>query len=373
MKYRRILVPTDFSNGSAHALRYACRFALCTGSELVLLHVMDLPLYFYRTLETQLDSNEELKRHAMEQARAKIQASMARIPEAADLSTSIRVRTGNPAREIIAEVEQEKNIDLIVIATHGRGGIARTLLGSVAEKVIRRSPCAVITMREGSTGLSTPDWKTRGILFPTDFSKLAEQGLPVAADLCQRFHAPLHALHVLEDLANYPMMEWAPYPIEEISAVYAQAEADATANLQKLVEHHCKPAAVTFDVSTRRGNAADAIVQAAEQTNSDLIVMMTHGRSGFEHAILGSVAERVARTAPCAVLTLRAAASKKDNKKKSDKKSDDAKAKSREAKSQKVSQKAATKRAKQADKAAKKDQKKTKRAAVTKDKSAKKK
>ncbi|MGE3164136.1 MAG: universal stress protein [Planctomycetota bacterium] len=372
MKYRRILVPTDFSTGSESALRYACRFARCTASELVLLHVLDLPLYYYRTLETQSDSPRELRQHAFEQARAKAQEILTRLPEAVDIPAHIRVRTGSASREIIAEVQEEKNIDLVIIATSGRSGISHALLGSVAEKVIRTCSCPVITLREGTTGFAPDQRSLRGVLCPSDASKLSEGAFPTAVDLCQRFHAPLHVLHVLEDLSAYPMVEWAFLPDQQINAVYEKAEADARASIQQAVEQRCSSAAIVFDVNVRRGHAADGIVEEAKRTGSDLIVMMTHGRTGFEHSILGSVAERVARTATCPVLTLRVTKKKEKSKdKKKDKVAEREQAvakkqKAAAAKSREAAAKVEAKKAKQAAKAAKQNAKKTKEKSKTK-------
>ena len=145
MKFTKILVPTDFSEGSRHALHYAVGFCKQFGSSLVLLHVIeDLPvpsLTGYEGLDLgiyqerlQADSSLQFERVVRE------------TPDLGDIEVERRTRNGLPYLEIIEEA-RESRVDLIVLATHGRSGLSHFLLGSVAEKIVRNSPCPVLTMR----------------------------------------------------------------------------------------------------------------------------------------------------------------------------------------------------------------------------------
>lgn len=140
---KRLLSPTDFSDASRHALQYAVDLAKTYGAELHLLHVIEPVLYppemFGQVglvdVETVIDrtGHEEL---------AKWRASS--VP--AELPCVPAIVHGNPWQEIL-QYAGEKQIDLIVIATHGRSALDHLLLGSTTEKIVRKSPCPVLTVR----------------------------------------------------------------------------------------------------------------------------------------------------------------------------------------------------------------------------------
>lgn len=145
IKLQRILLPTDFSEYSAAARLYACAFAEQFGAQLHVLHVIqDLaPLVPEpgAALASPIDYLRELELNA--------NAMLERVidPSWAAGKTIVRaVRQGPPFLEII-RYAKEFDIDLIVLGTHGRGGLAHMLLGSVAEKVVRKAPCPVLTVR----------------------------------------------------------------------------------------------------------------------------------------------------------------------------------------------------------------------------------
>jgi nucleotide-binding universal stress UspA family protein len=145
IQLNRILVPVDFSKFSDNALNYACAFAEQFHAELHLLHVlqdvvamMPEPGLF---VPPSGDWLQDLEKSARDE--------LAKLPPA-DLAGSLTVvreaRHGAPFLEIV-RYARDKQIDLIVLGTHGRSGLAHVLLGSVAEKVVRKSPCPVLTVR----------------------------------------------------------------------------------------------------------------------------------------------------------------------------------------------------------------------------------
>lgn len=142
----------------------------------------------------------------------------------------------------------------------------------------------------------------RQILAPTDFSKHSEGALRYACDLAETFGAGLHLLHVLSDV-----MPVGPDPM--LTAVlppeyYRETEDVTKEALEKLVEPTWgKPASVSTAVAW--GHAVDVVNDYAKHHGIDLIVIATHGRTGLSHVLLGSVAERIVREAPCPVLTIR--------------------------------------------------------------------
>src|SRR6188508_1318447 len=143
----------------------------------------------------------------------------------------------------------------------------------------------------------TPDIKR--ILVPTDFSSSSRRALDYAAGVARKFDASLHLVHVCE----------VPSMITASMDAYAIAYTDWNQRLGEEAERELAKIAVRhgFRVTTEVlfGSPASSIVEAADTNNADLIVMGTHGHGAVMHLMMGNVAERVVRTAPCPVLTVR--------------------------------------------------------------------
>src|SRR5574342_330701 len=142
--FARILLPTDFSAGSERAWAEARRLAARLGAELVLVHVLvETPLY------SEGPFTMKRARDVFDAARAwavKTLGEWTATTATAGVSARWVLRTGVPYKEIVGAAARER-ADLIVIGTHGRGGLDRALLGSVADRVIRLAPCPVMTVR----------------------------------------------------------------------------------------------------------------------------------------------------------------------------------------------------------------------------------
>ena len=143
VKFKRILVPIDFSKPSLKALRYAVRFAEDSGATLDLVYVResaavmhDLEIFPLAIPEAELD------KHAKEKLLAIAAVEIEEL-----VPVQVHVRFGKAFREIVA-VASETTADLVVIATHGHTGLSRILLGSTAELVVRHAPCPVLVVRE---------------------------------------------------------------------------------------------------------------------------------------------------------------------------------------------------------------------------------
>lgn len=145
--FYRVIVPTDFSACAEQAWAQAQRVAAAVGSELVLVHVLaDAPLYGEGPFSM------DRTRNVQEAARKWVEESLERWAGAArarGLEVRTAIRSGVPHREIVLLATDER-ADLVVIGTHGRGGLDRALLGSVADRVVRLAPCPVLTVREPS-------------------------------------------------------------------------------------------------------------------------------------------------------------------------------------------------------------------------------
>jgi universal stress protein A len=140
------------------------------------------------------------------------------------------------------------------------------------------------------------------ILVPTDFSKHSQNALIYAAAFAGKFHASLHLLHVVQDLALFiPDMVTVAPPVAPTVQQLTAAVQDAFDRL--IDENNLKGLEIQKEV--REGTPFYEIVSCAKELDVDLIVMGTHGHSGLAHVLLGSVTEKVVRKAPCPVLTVR--------------------------------------------------------------------
>lgn len=154
IKIDKILFPTDFSDHSDHAFKYALSFAKEYGAELVMLHVVEDVQYLANAYMFDVPMMPSFA--DMEGSRSKEMDELIK-REVADSTIKIEksIRHGRPFVEII-QAAREVDADLIVIATHGRGGFEHLLFGSTAEKVVRKAPCPVLSIRMPGTGFKMP-------------------------------------------------------------------------------------------------------------------------------------------------------------------------------------------------------------------------
>jgi universal stress protein A len=141
VQLKRILVPVDFSEHSEKALKYAARFAEQFGSNVTLLHVIQPMVYpaDFGYPPTVVDTLDDV-------VRAQVEERLATLAHVSSPAAQSLVRVGQPYFEIAAAA-RELEVDLIIIATHGRTGLKHVLLGSTAERVVRHAPCPVLTVR----------------------------------------------------------------------------------------------------------------------------------------------------------------------------------------------------------------------------------
>jgi nucleotide-binding universal stress UspA family protein len=285
MTFTKILCPTDFSEGSQQAVRVATRLAIEANAELVLLHAWFVPPLSY-SMEVPFPPN--VVQDIVDDAQRGLDAAVREVIAAGAKNTTGRLLTGTPWHEIVSELEKQA-YDLCVIGTHGRTGLSRILLGSVAEKVIRHSPCSVLAIRPDSAVASF-----KHVLVPTDFSDSATHALDLAAKVVA-LDGAITLLHVLELPIAYSG-EIAPDFAQDLDKKAAAALAASAARVTS--------ARVT--TRSRIGYPGAQTLSTVEHDPSiDLVVMGSHGRTGLKRALLGSVAEKVVRHARCPVLVAR--------------------------------------------------------------------
>jgi nucleotide-binding universal stress UspA family protein len=140
------------------------------------------------------------------------------------------------------------------------------------------------------------------ILFPTDFSEHSEHALSYALSFAKEYGAKVHVLHVIEDvqyLANAYMFDVPVMPS------FADIEQSRLKEMQEFIERVITDPTIEIEKTIKRGRPFIEIIRTAREEDVDLIVIATHGRSGLEHVLFGSVAEKVVRKAPCPVLSIR--------------------------------------------------------------------
>jgi len=293
---KRILCPVDFSEASRRAIDHAIGLAHRYRASLTALHVANPALRSLPELAPMEHpfGSDELTRLHRETAAAFSRAMTA------GLCVDVRVEIGRTDLEIV-ETATGMGADLIVMGTHGHGGFEHVLLGSVAEKVLRRAPCPVLTVPPHAPGPSALPY--RRLLCAIDFSEWSLTAFELASSLAEDSHASLIALHVVE----WPWSEPQPPRLDELPENQAEAlaeyrryvETSAADRLEMLVRD--RPETRTH---VTHGKAYREILRAAREMHADAIVMGVHGRSRFD-MMFGSTTNQVVRHAECPVLTVR--------------------------------------------------------------------
>jgi nucleotide-binding universal stress UspA family protein len=298
----RILCPVDFSVFSTRALRHATALARRFQARLVVLHVVpqwrpyaNMPAYFPEPML----ANPVL----CEQVHRDLTAFVADAV-AGGVPVETVVREAEPWREILS-VADEKAVDLVVMGTHGRGGFEQLLMGSVAEKVLNRAACPVVTVchEEGRT------WEAPGlvqnVLCATDLSPASAPTIRYALSLAAEFQCKLVLLHVLDGLADPDSPVYARLP--PAVSVLSQHEAVARQQLRDAVDADTR-AWCRVEERIVPGRPSEEILRAAAQVDADLIVMGGRHGGSLVRNLLGSTSRSVVRAASCPVLTVRGAA-----------------------------------------------------------------
>lgn len=292
---RRILCPIDFSDISRHALEHAVVIARWYDAPITVLHVgrsMIVLGTFVPVPPSAVDVSrgESPSQWQEQQVRDWLSSAVE------GMQVDVMVEEGNPARRILEEAHALA-ADLIVMGTHGEGGFDRLVLGSVAEKVLRKATCPVLTVAPRSGNSKLP---FEHVLCAVDFSDSSVAGLQFALSLAQEANARVTVLHVLD----WPLGEESARRVIGMSEFHRQWEAETREHLERLipaeVRNWCEPQSkLAF------GKVHEQILNTAAAEHADLIVMGVRGRTPVDLMIFGSTTNQVVRRATCPVLTLR--------------------------------------------------------------------
>ncbi|MDB4937732.1 MAG: universal stress protein [Labilithrix sp.] len=285
---QHILVPVDFSEPSERALATAVDLARAFDARITLMHAWSIPAAAYAEgVSWPIYDIEGAAKQALDDTFEKLSSTYPK--------TEALLRQGDGCQQIL-ETAKERRCDLVVMGTHGRRGLTRALLGSVAEKVIRLSPVPVVTVgRPNGEGAGAARRGIARVLVPTDFSAEAARALDAAIDVARTFDARLTLLHVWS-------MPYTAYS-EGLNWPIAEMEQSAHLALDGLLAETVKRYPRT-DAILRLGTGGPEIVDVTRERAIDLVVMGTHGRKGLPRLLIGSVAATVVRLSPVPVMTV---------------------------------------------------------------------
>ena len=279
--FTRIVVPLDGSAQSNAALPLVRTFARAAAASVTLVRVA-------RDSESTGQVAAELDRIAQELA-------------GSDIPVDAVVRQGEPADEI-HDVVRATGADLVIMRTHGRSGLGRVVLGSVAEQVLKESAVPVVLLRPGVRRVT----QLQTLLVPVDGSPGGAVALGTAVPLAKAVGAALHLLEVIVPIPAYLFGGLAVEGVAYVDPMWdVEAETAARGYVEALVRRVREAGVAATEHVVVAPLVADTIIRKAEELDADLIVMSSDALTGAARAVLGSVADAVVRGAPCPVLVRR--------------------------------------------------------------------
>ncbi len=282
LEIKKILVPFDYSEYSKRALQAAWLLAEQVGATVYALHV-----------EIPIDGRN------IGDAVKQLESQIAPVKETADVkprkaSFFYTVEFEFSPARAIRKFAKDEDIDLIIMGTHGRRGISRAILGSVASELVQMASQPVLTIRD------QPMARVENILLPFDFSEPSREALRHAREMANHFGAKLELLHVIENVTH---------PVVYGTGFQSMYEVDPELD-EKLLNHmeevftDSSGPQVEVAFTVLPGHVASVITDYAKDRH-DLIVTATHGLSGLSHFLMGSVAEKVVQRSSCPVLVVK--------------------------------------------------------------------
>ncbi len=302
---KTILVATDFSRHAEIAGTQARVLARRLSAKLVWVHttvMYDAKPTAYEIAHGEIEEFRRVLQGELDRRRKSLNELVA-AASAEGIPAEFRLVEGKAA-EAICETAEEVGADLIVVGSHGRTGVKRFFLGSVAERVVRLAKVSVLVAR--APGLDDTHEGFSRILVPTDFAPASRYALELAGSLATE-DAVIDILHCfsidgLVDGTLEPAATTVAY-----SAMAGAMTEDAKRRGQALVESATTgKRRVAFHIHDGRPTGAvQAFIEESDSADYDLVAVGTHGRQGVERWLLGSVAEATVRYSPCSVLVAR--------------------------------------------------------------------
>ena len=291
-----VLLPTDFSPASLQAIERVRPWLRRLGAEIHIVHIIprDYPSSERPDVPEMVPGVEAVDRVRQHLRKVAEQGAVSLLPRNA------HVLVGEPADEI-CRLARRKKINLIILTTGRHSGLQQVALGSTAERVVRFSPCPVMTLRgTNDRGDMKPDrpLALRKILVPVDFSECSRKGIEYATALAKQFGGTLTLLHSVHFQNFVTSDEFVRYDLPLLAQDTDKAAHEQMARLIRETDWDGVPVDSKLDL----GHAGHQICAFARHEGADLIVACTHGMTGFKNVSLGSTTDYVVRHAECPVL-----------------------------------------------------------------------
>lgn len=300
--YKRLLVPLDGSKAAERALPFARALAGAFKIPVELLEVVDISTMSLHVAADKARYLDVLIAEGENAAREYLKEIAATFP---GVEVTCTVERGHPGDGIIAHAAAHEDT-LITMATHGRSGVNRWLMGSVAEKVLRGANTPLFLVRVGEdAGVSTGAAALKSVIVALDGSELAEKVLPVITEVAKLLSLPVVLFRAYELPAStyYGSEDYLP----NYDALKKEVEEEARKYLDEKVAALKARGVEKVSSVLVEGAGADEIIRYARNHPDTLVAMSTHGRSGVKRWVLGSVTEKVVRHSDDPVLVVHAA------------------------------------------------------------------
>jgi nucleotide-binding universal stress UspA family protein len=302
LELRSVLVATDFSQASEKPLCHALAIARCYGAKFYLAHVVSSLGPIMASPDAIVASEEAAWRDA-----AHLEDDLVRNGALAGLQYQFLIGQG----EVWPELEtiiREQEIDLVVIGTHGRQGVRKLFLGSIAEQIFRRADCLVLTVGPGSYRESRVEGvrENRTSLFATDFGGASLHAFPFAVSAANQFAAKLALLHVIPLVSMPEGVNWCG--ASDVMRMRENARIASLRRLEELTRDVALQVKPEFHVEFQAVSpVSQTILEAAEKLRVDVIVMGLHRSThiGTVSHMPWATAYEVVCRAGCPVLTVR--------------------------------------------------------------------
>jgi nucleotide-binding universal stress UspA family protein len=301
--YSKVLVPLDGSKTAEKVLPLARCFARGLQVPVELLGVVDIAEMARHAAADQASMIRTLVDDATRRFENYLEEAAKNFPAG---SVRCTVRNGNAAEAIIESAAAEKQT-LIAMATHGRSGLDRWLLGSVAEKVLRGASNSTLVVRAKEEKKPTWEMTTlKRVIVPLDGSELSERILPYVEALAKQLDLEVMLIGVYSRSLAVGGSGDRFFYTGQLDALIANVRAETTSYLASKTEAMKRQGLNKVSFAAKEGLHADEIIALARETPDTLIAMCTHGRSGVRRWVLGSVTETVVRHTSDPVLVIRA-------------------------------------------------------------------
>lgn len=297
VQVKNIICSTDFSDYSNYAVTYGIALAKEFAAKLYVCHVIDLSsaTMYGEGFSDPLEQQSRITNYSWEY--------LERLIGEQPFDWEPLIKIGRTANEI-ARIVEEKGVDLAILATHGRSGLKRFILGSVTERLMRMLPCPLLIVRSPEHDFVSPvkqEIRLQRILVGCDFSPDSSLAFQYGLNLAQEFQSELHLAHVIQPPVYKDLLKPGIEPAEELQQDLRDQLYEKLINMvPEESRNWCTPITTLL-----AGQPYEELTKYAVVHNVDLIVLGVRGHSIVETLFVGSTTDRVIRQAPCPVLSVR--------------------------------------------------------------------